>query len=114
MSTSRFKPGITIVEETVGTGVLLERRHRVHVLYDIQLNHGDFLARDERLTFRLNQRGVIPGFRYGIEGMRVGGTRKFKASPHLCYAGKEVENLPKEAVLLVNIKSVELAKSQED
>ncbi|MEK6642309.1 MAG: FKBP-type peptidyl-prolyl cis-trans isomerase [Planctomycetota bacterium] len=109
---SKTKPGIAVVEEIVGTGPIVDNHQRVHILYDIQLNRGDFLARDERLTFRLNERGVIPGFRYGIEGMRVGGTRKFKASPHLCYAGKHVENLPEHAVLVVTIKSLELAKEQ--
>jgi FKBP-type peptidyl-prolyl cis-trans isomerase len=108
------KPGISIIEETAGTGIVLECDHRVHVVYDIQLNRGDFLTADEHFTFSLSDRSVIAGLRYGVEGMRVGGTRKFKASPHLCYADKEIDKVPKNAVLIVHMKSVQLAKRADD
>jgi hypothetical protein len=40
------KSGIKIVSETPGTGPELKKGDRVRLRYDIQLNHGDFLARD--------------------------------------------------------------------
>jgi hypothetical protein len=43
--------------------------------------------------------------------MRAGGTRRFKASPHLCYRDEELAALPKHAVLIFDIKSVEVLAS---
>ena len=60
------------------------------------------------MTFTVGDRDMVAGFRYGTEGMRVGGARKFKASPHLCYRNQELERIPKNAVLLFDIKNVEL------
>lgn len=104
------KPGIRIIEETIGSGPEVGTSDEVEVCFDIQLNRGDFLARDEWLTLSLADRDIVLGFRYGIEGMRVGGTRRFKASPHLCYRDKDVENLPKNAVLVVSIKECRLVR----
>jgi FKBP-type peptidyl-prolyl cis-trans isomerase len=78
------KSVIKIVAETPGTGPELKKDHRVRVRYDIQLNGGEFLVRDQETVFIVGDRGFIAGFRYALEGMRAGGTRRFKASPHLC------------------------------
>jgi FKBP-type peptidyl-prolyl cis-trans isomerase len=51
---------------------------------------------------------MVAGFRYGLEGMRAGGTRKFRASPHLCYRDLELERIPKNAVLIFNVKKLEV------
>jgi len=40
--------------------------------------------------------------------MRSGGTRKWRAGPHLCYTDKELADIPKNAVLIFDIKSVEI------
>jgi len=76
--------------------------------YDIQLNHGDYLVRDQESEWVVGDRNAVAGFRYGIEGMRVGGTRRFRASPHLCYREAGCGVIPKNAVLLVYIKHVEI------
>jgi FKBP-type peptidyl-prolyl cis-trans isomerase len=107
------KPGIRIIDETIGSGPIVGPRDEVEVCFDIQLNRGDFLERDRWLTLSLGDRDIVPGFRYGIEGMRVGGTRRFKASPHLCYQDKDVVNMPKDAVLVVTIKECRLAGQEE-
>jgi FKBP-type peptidyl-prolyl cis-trans isomerase len=106
------KPGIKIIEETAGPGAIVDKSDRVRILYDMQLSQGDFLIRDQWDTIALDDREIIAGLRYGIEGMREGGTRKFKASPHLCYRedGVSVAQIPKNAVLVTTIKSLELVK----
>ncbi len=104
------KSGIKIMSETLGTGAVVAKSDRVRVLYDIRLSGGDVLVQDEWRTLALNDREVIAGFRYGLEGMRVGGTRTFKASPHLCYADKELDRIPKNAVLVVTVKNVKIVK----
>jgi FK506-binding nuclear protein len=46
--------------------------------------------------------------RYGIEGMRVGGRRRFRASPHLSYGEVGVpEMIPSNAVLVFDVKLLE-------
>ena len=102
------KSGIKIIAETPGTGPQLKKDDRVRVRFDIQLNRGEFLVRDQETVFTFGDRGFIAGFRYGLEGMRAGGTRRFKASPHLCYRDKELARIPKNAVLIVDIKHVEI------
>lgn len=102
------RSGIKIVSDTPGTGAELKKGDKVRVRYDIQLNRGDFLAQDQETTLSVGGREMVAGFRYGLEGMRAGGSRKFRASPHLCYRGQELERIPKNAVLIFNIKNVEI------
>ena len=102
------KRGIKIISEEIGSGAELKRGDCVRVKYDIQLNQGDYLAKDQETIFKVGDRNQIAGFRYGLEEMKVGGTRKFRASPHLCYRDPELEKIPKNAVLIFNVKQVEL------
>jgi FK506-binding nuclear protein len=102
------KSGIKIVSETLGSGPELKKGDRVRLRYDIQLNRGDFLARDRETIVTVGDREFVAGFRYGLEGIRAGGTRRFRASPHLCYRDAELEKIPKNAVLIFDIKHVEV------
>jgi FKBP-type peptidyl-prolyl cis-trans isomerase len=102
------RSGIKIISDTPGTGPELKKGDQVRVMYDCQLNKGDYLARNREDVWTVGDRTVIAGFRYGIEGMRSGGRRCFRASPHLCYRDLELAEIPKNAVLIVDIKSVEV------
>ena len=52
---------------------------------------------------------VVPGIGYSIEGMRRGGKRKVKISPHLGYREAGIENLiPPNAVLVYEIEVLEV------
>lgn len=100
------RSGIKIVSETPGDGPELKKGVRVRLRYDIQLNRGEYLAKDQETVWVVGDRNVIAGFMYGLEGMRAGGTRTFRASPHLCYRDAEVAGIPKNAVLICHIKHV--------
>jgi FKBP-type peptidyl-prolyl cis-trans isomerase len=102
------KRGIKILEETPGSGPLLKKGDRVRLRYSIQLNRGENLARDVEAEFTIGDRSEIAGFRYGLEGMRIGGSRRFRASPHLCYRDQELERIPKNAMLVFDVMCVEL------
>ena len=104
------KSGIKIISDTPGTGVEIRKGDKIRVRYDIQLSRGDYLAKDQEATFTVGDRESIAGFRYGMEGMKIGGTRKFKASPHLCYRDQKLERVPKNAVLIFDIKKVEVSE----
>lgn len=102
------KSGIKIIADTPGTGPELKKGDRVRLRYDIQLNRGDVLVKNQEVVWTVGDRNFVAGFRYGLEGIRVGGTRRFKASPHLCYRDAEVAEMPKNAVLICDIKRVEI------
>jgi FK506-binding nuclear protein len=102
------KSGIKILSETPGTGPELKKGDRVRLRYDCQLNRGDFLLRDRELVHTVGNRHTVAGFNYGLVGMRAGGTRRFRASPHLCYRDKGAGSVPKDAVLIFDIKYVEI------
>ncbi len=112
------KPGIRIVEESLGSGRVIGKHDGVRIKYDMQMSQGAFLIQDQWEMFSLRDRDIWAGLRYGIEGMREGGTRTFKASPHLCYGdkefsfrvGKEYKRIPENAVLVFTIKSLKLVK----
>jgi FKBP-type peptidyl-prolyl cis-trans isomerase len=102
------KSGIKIVSDTPGSGPELKKGDRVRLRYDIQLNRGDFLAKDRDEVWTVGDKEAIAGFRYGLERMRAGGTRRFRAGPHLCYRDTALEKIPKNAVLIFDIKRVEI------
>lgn len=103
-----MKPGIRIVSEMPGGGPVPVKGDRVRLRYDLQLNHGDCLARDRELVWMVGDREVIAGLRYGLEGMRPGGTRSFRAGAHLCYGIKGCDGVPPDAVLIFEIRHFEL------
>jgi hypothetical protein len=56
---------------------------------------------------RMDRVFLINGLFYGIEGMRVGGTRKLKIAPHLAYGEKGIpEVIPPNSVLTTEITIV--------
>jgi FKBP-type peptidyl-prolyl cis-trans isomerase len=102
------KSGIRILSDRPGSGPELKKGDRVRLKYDIQLNRGHLLVRDQETVLTIGDRDFVAGFRYGLEQMRAGGTRRFKASPHLCYRDAELARVPKNAVLIIDIKHVEI------
>ena len=81
---------------------------RVRLQYDIQLSRGDFLVQDQEAVYTVGNRDFVAGFRYGLEGLRSGGVRRFRASPHLCYGDISLGSIPANAALIFDIKSSEI------
>jgi FKBP-type peptidyl-prolyl cis-trans isomerase len=102
------KAGIKILSETFGSGPELKKGDLVRLLYDIEFNRGGFLAQDRESIFNIGTRDHLAGFRYGLEGIRAGGTRRFIASAYLCYRDLDLDGIPKNSALIFDIKEVEL------
>jgi FKBP-type peptidyl-prolyl cis-trans isomerase len=102
------RPGIKIVFDQPGAGPELKKGDCVRICYNIQLNRGDFVAKSQVSDFVIGDRNLIAGFRYGLEGMRVGGERQFRAGAHLCYRDQEVASIPANALLIFTIKAVKI------
>ena len=106
------KSGIKILEDSPGTGRPIQKGDHLRLCYDIALSRGGILCENQAAAWTVGDRNFVAGFRYGLEGMRVGGFRKFKASPHLCYRDEKVAGVPKDAVLVVTVKKLELLSDQ--
>jgi FKBP-type peptidyl-prolyl cis-trans isomerase len=120
----RLKSGIKLLEERVGTGGPARRGDRL--IYNIRmfLNKGDEVPLNERqleylpaMMIRiedgdrfvdhittLGSREAIAGVEYSLIGMKPGGYRKVRVSPHLAYRDQGLDNLiPPNAVLIVEL-----------
>ncbi len=109
-----MKPGIKIIEDTIGDGAPEKSGDSIKIEYDLFLNKGEKIKSDV-CNMVLGDRNMIAGFNYGIEGMKVGGIRKFKASPHLCYGDEGViDKIPPIAVLIFVVHLLEVRNCQID
>jgi FKBP-type peptidyl-prolyl cis-trans isomerase len=100
-----IRAGIKLESDTIGSGREAAPGATVTVSYDLSLNRGKVVQSVESLSFALGKRHVIAALEYGVEGMRVGGRRRFRAGPHLGYRDVGVEGvIPPNAVLVFDLK----------
>lgn len=120
-----MKSGIQMLAESPGSGPAVQRQHIYFMRIKMWLNKGDAVSWDmpwglidrarledngETLLtdLRIDRESLINGLFYGIEGMKVGGKRKLKLSPHLAYGEKGVAGIvPENAALVVEIEILE-------
>jgi FKBP-type peptidyl-prolyl cis-trans isomerase len=68
------------------------------------LSGGDTVHEPVRLEHRIGSRRIIAGVEYALEGMREGGRRRVRVSPHLGYGERGVpDRVPANAVLICEI-----------
>ena len=97
--------GLKIEDLTIGTGAVAEQGSTVSIRWKGTLNRGD-MFREGEVSFRIGERRVIAGLEKGVVGMRVGGIRKLRVSPHLGYSSQAVPSIPANAVLTFEIELV--------
>jgi hypothetical protein len=103
----RLRSGLTLLLDVPGDGELVRRQHNYHIRLRLWLNTGCAVrwtapwgsidaARLEDdgetliTTVRIDRRSLVNGLFYGVEGMRVGGTRRLGIAPHLAYGDRGV------------------------
>jgi FKBP-type peptidyl-prolyl cis-trans isomerase len=89
---------LKVEDVAVGSGAAAERGSSVTIRWRGALNRGDAFGSGE-VTFRIGARRVIAGLELGVVGMRVGGIRRLRVSPHLAYCDQAVPGVPAKAVL---------------
>ena len=110
-----MRRGIELEHEVVGDGREATRGDTVVVSYELSLNRGDVVQSLSSFSFTIGKREVIAALEYGVEGMRVGGTRRFRAGPHLGYRDKGVEGvIPPNAVLVFDVKLIAVSRSENE
>ena len=103
----RIASGITAEDLKLGEGGAAEHGHFVTTRWKCWLNRGDEVG-SGTVAFRIGSRQSIAGFERGVIGMRVGGIRRLRISPHLAYRDKEVPGIPPNAMLVFEVELLEL------
>jgi len=117
----RLRSGLTLLADMPGTGELVRRQHNYRIRLRLWLNRGEAVrwqtewgpvgvARldDNSETLitevRIDRRSLVNGLFYGVEGMRIGGTRRLEIAPHLAYGDRGVPGvIPAGAMLTAEI-----------
>jgi FKBP-type peptidyl-prolyl cis-trans isomerase len=120
----RLRSGIKLLDEREGTGEPAKKGDRIVYNFKIFLNKGDEVLLYERQadylpekmirtengnrfidhTTTLGQREAIAGIEYSLIGMKQGGYRKVRLSPHLAYRDQGLDDLIlPNAVLIVEL-----------
>jgi len=120
----KLKRGIKLLEEGEGTGEPTRKGDRVVYNLKMFLNQGDEIPLNERQAEHLpaemvrimngtclvdhrttlGSREAIAGVEYSLIGMKKGGYRKVRVSPHLAFRDKGLPDLvPPNAVLVVEL-----------
>lgn len=120
-----MRSGIKVLTDIPGEGPKIERQRVYLVRLKIWLNKGDPVKwqspwglvdrarlEDDGETLisdlRIDREHLINGLFYGIDGMRIGGTRKLKISPHLAYGERGIPGLiPENAVIVAELSVLE-------
>jgi FKBP-type peptidyl-prolyl cis-trans isomerase len=118
------RSGLKLLEEREGEGMPANQGDRVLFHMRLFLNKGEEVPLNETQvehlpkemirvvdgvtlidrTIVLGHREAIAGVEHALKGMKVGGYRKVRVSPHLAYRGKGVPDLiPPDAVLVVEL-----------
>ena len=113
-----MRPGVELLEDAPGLGDVVQR-HRVYdIRLRIWLSRGDPVQWKEALSGRLEDEGttlftalrvdreqMIAGLFYGVDGMRIGGTRRMRVAPHLAYRETGIPGvIPPNALLIVEVE----------
>lgn len=104
-----MRKGIKIEELLIGKGPMAQKGKTVTIRYYGHLNRGDIFQENTTCTFKIGNRDLIAGLEQGVEGMRVGGKRRVRVSPHLAYGDRGVATtIPPKAVLVFEVELIEV------
>jgi len=121
----RLRSGLTLVADISGDGESVRRQHQYRIRLRMWLNQGEPVRWTQawgpvgitRLDdhgetlfteIHVNRGTLVNGLFYGVDGMRVGGTRRLEIAPHLAYGERGVPGvIPPNAVLRVEVTVLE-------
>jgi len=127
----RLRSGLTLLTDLLGSGDVIRRQQNYRIRLRLWLNKGDPVRWPEQWgvegalrcddngetvikLVRIDRVSLVNGLFYGIEGMRVGGTRCLEIAPHLAYGEAGVPGvIPPNAVLTAEVTILEAVGIQE-
>lgn len=109
MTTITTASGLMIEDLTIGSGAEACAGQNVTVHYTGWLTNGTKFDsskdRDDPFVFPLGGRRVISGWDEGVQGMKVGGTRKLTIPPDLGYGARGAGGvIPPNATLVFEVE----------
>jgi FKBP-type peptidyl-prolyl cis-trans isomerase FkpA len=109
MSSTTNPSGLIIEEVAIGEGAVAAAGQRVTVHYTGWLSDGEKFDsskdREEPFEFSLGGGRVIKGWDEGVQGMKVGGTRKLTIPPDLGYGARGAGGvIPPNATLVFEVE----------
>ena len=101
----KLRSGLKLLEETLGTGPGADRGDIVSFDLRETLSRGEVIAEHAGLEHKLGTRMIMAGLEYALYGMRAGGYRRVRVSPHLAYRERGVPGkVPENAVIICEIR----------
>jgi FKBP-type peptidyl-prolyl cis-trans isomerase len=105
--------GLVIEELVIGSGAEAKAGDTVIVHYTGWLTDGSKFDsskdRNDPFSFGLGRRQVIGGWDEGVQGMKIGGTRKLTIPPELGYGARGAGGvIPPNATLVFEVELLEL------
>ncbi len=109
MSSITTGSGLTIEDIVVGDGAVAQAGQNVSVHYTGWLLDGrkfdSSKDRNDPFRFGLGQHQVISGWDEGVQGMKIGGTRKLTIPPALGYGARGAGSvIPPNATLIFEVE----------
>jgi FKBP-type peptidyl-prolyl cis-trans isomerase len=105
---------VKLLDEEPGLGRRAQRGDVVSFEFRACLSGGDTVVEPVHIDSRLGSRRIIAGVEYALEGMREGGRRRVRISPHLAYGERGIpDRIPPNAVLVCDIWLQEVRDSAE-
>lgn len=118
-----MRPGVELLDETVGTGAQVVRHKYYRFRLRITLSRGDLVKwtrpwglidharlEDDSTTLvtdlRVDREFMFAGLFYGVQGMKLGGSRRLKIAPHLGYGETGGGGVPPNALLIVDAEAL--------
>jgi len=124
----RLRSGLMLLTDIPGEGEPVRRQHRYRIRLRLWLKSGPAVRwqmawgpvgaarlEDNGETLitevQISRRSLVNGLFYGVEGMRVGGTRRLEIAPHLAYGDRGVPGIiPAGAHLIAEITILDALK----
>lgn len=103
---TRLPSGMYIFDAVKGNGVVAAEGRKVTFRYSAYLPNGSLVeSQRQPIEAEMNE-GMIRGLRFGIAGMRAGGTRRLVVPPALAYGRSQVGSVPPNSTLVFDIELV--------
>jgi len=121
----RLRSGLTLLLDVPGAGELVRRQHNYLIRLRLWLKQGEAVRwqntwgpggaarlEDDGETLitevRIDRRSLVNGLFYGVESMRIGGTRRLAIAPHMACGDRGVPGIiPPAAMLTAEITILE-------
>ena len=103
---TRLPSGMYIFDAVKGNGVVAAEGRKVTFRYSAYLPNG-LLVESQRQAIEAEMNdGMIKGLRFGIAGMRAGGTRRLVVPPSLAYGRSQIGRVPPNSTLVFDVELV--------